>query len=300
MNISYDYYKIFYYVGKNGSFTKAARELGASQPNITRAMNNLESQLGQILFVRSKRGITLTEEGKRLYAHIEKGIKQFFAAETEMKHLKELKVGHISIGVSEIALHEVLLPILKQYREEHPAIYLQISNDSTQAAINSVIRGENDFALVTTPIPAGHNLTCINLCPVTEHLYAGINDLSLKEGSHTLTQLMEYPWISLSTGTSTRKHHEMLFSERGLLFEPMIVTATMDQVLPMVKTGLGIGFIPDSMVPEMETEVYPVSVKEEIQQRYICLAYDGDQMISKASELLLNTIKRKFKVSKEE
>lgn len=294
MNISYDYYKIFYYVGKNGSFTKAARELGASQPNITRAMNNLESQLGQTLFIRSKRGVMLTEEGKKLYAHIEKGIKQFFAAELEMKHLQELKVGNVSIGVSEIALHEVLLPVLKEYLEEHPAIQLKISNDSTQAAIDSVIRGDNDFALVTTPIPGGHHLICHNLCPVTESLYAGSSYKELNFGSFSFTDLMKYPWISLSTGTSTRKHHEMLFSEKGLLFEPMINTATMDQVLPMVKTGLGIGFIPDSMVPELEKEVFPVKLKETIHKRYICLAYDPERIISKASEILLETIKKKY------
>lgn len=57
MNITYDYYRIFYYVAKCGSFTKAAEIIGNSQPNITRAMNNLESQTGLKLFVRNKRGI---------------------------------------------------------------------------------------------------------------------------------------------------------------------------------------------------------------------------------------------------
>ena len=43
MNINFEYYRIFYYVAKYSNFTKAAHALGNSQPNITRAMNCLES-----------------------------------------------------------------------------------------------------------------------------------------------------------------------------------------------------------------------------------------------------------------
>ena len=68
--ISYDYYRIFYYVAQYKSFTKAAEMLDNNQPNITRCMNNLESEIGCKLFVRSNRGITLTPEGERLYEHV--------------------------------------------------------------------------------------------------------------------------------------------------------------------------------------------------------------------------------------
>ena len=44
--ISYDYYRIFYYVAQYKSFTKAAEMLDNNQPNITRCMNNLESEIG--------------------------------------------------------------------------------------------------------------------------------------------------------------------------------------------------------------------------------------------------------------
>lgn len=63
MNVNFEYYKIFYYVAKYGSFTKAARALGSTQPNVTRAMNCLEQQLHNTLFIRTNRGIQLTPEG---------------------------------------------------------------------------------------------------------------------------------------------------------------------------------------------------------------------------------------------
>ena len=53
MYVDWEYYKIFYYVAKYQNFTRAARVLGNNQPNITHAMNRLESQLNCVLFIRS-------------------------------------------------------------------------------------------------------------------------------------------------------------------------------------------------------------------------------------------------------
>lgn len=63
---TYDYYRIFYHVAQQHSFTKAAEVLHNNQPNITRCMNNLETELGCHLFVRSNRGVSLTPEGQKL------------------------------------------------------------------------------------------------------------------------------------------------------------------------------------------------------------------------------------------
>ena len=64
--ITYDYYRIFYFVAQYHSFTKAAEILKNNQPNITRCMNNLESELGCKLFIRSHQGVTLTAEGEKV------------------------------------------------------------------------------------------------------------------------------------------------------------------------------------------------------------------------------------------
>ena len=62
MNITYDYYRIFYYVAKYQSFTLAANALYSSQPNITRSIKRLEFDLGCTLFIRSNKGVELTPE----------------------------------------------------------------------------------------------------------------------------------------------------------------------------------------------------------------------------------------------
>ena len=68
MYISYDYYRIFYYVAKYGNITQAAKILLNNQPNLTRAIKTLESELGCPLFIRNNRGMKLTPEGLSISA----------------------------------------------------------------------------------------------------------------------------------------------------------------------------------------------------------------------------------------
>lgn len=70
MNINYEYYKAFYYVGKYRNLTKAAQALGSSQPNVTRVMKLLEGEIGCQLLLRSNKGIALTEKGELLYERV--------------------------------------------------------------------------------------------------------------------------------------------------------------------------------------------------------------------------------------
>ena len=84
MDINYELYKVFYYVAKYGNITKAAAVLGSNQPNVTRVIKLLESQLSCRLLIREARGISLTEEGKRLYSHVEIACRHLFGAQEEI------------------------------------------------------------------------------------------------------------------------------------------------------------------------------------------------------------------------
>ena len=116
--ITYDYYRIFYYVAQYKSFTKAARALHNNQPNITRCMNNLEQELKCTLFLRSNKGIALTPEGRQLYEHVALAFEQLTIGEEEIRQNGELEHGLVSIGASENALRLILLEKLELFREK--------------------------------------------------------------------------------------------------------------------------------------------------------------------------------------
>lgn len=70
MEISFDYYKVFYEVARSHSITLAASHLCLTQPTVTKYIQNLEAALGCQLFVRSQKGVSMTEEGQRLFRQI--------------------------------------------------------------------------------------------------------------------------------------------------------------------------------------------------------------------------------------
>ena len=148
MNISYEYYRIFYYVAKYKNLTTAAESLHSNQPNISRTIKLLEHELGCQLLIRSNRGISLTPEGEQLFSHVKIAVEQLQTAEEKIKMLTGLQKGLVSIGSSETALYLLLLPVFKEFKETHPNIRIRIQNHLTSQAVESVKQGLVDFAVV--------------------------------------------------------------------------------------------------------------------------------------------------------
>ncbi len=292
MAVTYDYYRIFYHVGKYHSFTRAAKILENSQPNITRAMNNLEAELGCRLFLRSPRGVTLTPEGERLYAHIQVAYEHIRAGETEIASEKDLLSGYLSIGVSEIALHCILLPALRRFRHAYPGIHIQITNHSTSQAINALKSGAVELAVVSTPFGIDKPLQQTRLLPFQDILITGPDYIGHIDKPLKLAELLNYPFICLGRHTKTFEFYDKLFSENGLTLEPDIEAATTDQVIPMVKSGLGFGFVPQSFADDMITrqEIFEVPTVEKIPTRYICLVQDKGRPLSTAAKMMIKML----------
>lgn len=121
MYISYEYYRIFYHVARCGNLTKAAEALQNSQPNLTRAIRNLEAEIGCPLFSRTNRGMILTPEGEGLYRHIKIACTEIEAGEAAVTQSRTLERGNVFLAASEGALRCLLLPVLKGIRKSTPA-----------------------------------------------------------------------------------------------------------------------------------------------------------------------------------
>ena len=218
MNVNFEYYKIFYYVAKYENFTKAARVLGNSQPNITRAMNSLEQQIQSTLFVRTNRGVQLTPEGQRLYTHVSAAMLQLWAAEEELTDSTGLTHGSIAIGASETALNIYLLDKLKEFHMKYPGIRLKIYNHSTPQAIEAVKSGMIDFAVVSTPAAVEAPLKEIVLESFQEVLVGGRTFMALGSQEISLWELKNYPLICLGRETMTFQFYNQAMLLKAFLF----------------------------------------------------------------------------------
>ena len=279
MNITYDYYRIFYYVAKYQSFTLAANALYSSQPNITRSIKKLEFDLGCTLFIRSNKGVELTPEGEKLYSHIKVAFEHIQAGEEELSLEKNLQSGLISISVTEIALHCLMLPVLKDFHKTYPGIRIKISNHSTPQALYSLKVGLSDIAIVTSPVDVSRPLKVIPLKPIKEVAVCSLYFSELAGKELTLEELTNYPLISLEKQTKSYEFYSNYFVKYGLTFNPEIEAATTDQVLPMVKNDLGIGFVPMEFIENDidKNNLLVLDIKEKIPQRNICLVTNTER-----------------------
>lgn len=298
MSITYDYYRIFYFVAKYQNFTQAANALMNNQPNVSRAISNLEHELGCRLFTRSNRGVTLTPEGQKLYRRISIAQRQIEMAQQELSEAKNLQNGVVSIGVSETALHCFLLPRLEQFHQLYPNIHIKISSVLTAQAIASLKAGLVDFAVVNTPTGISRPLKEIPLMPIREILVGGTRFAHLANQTLKFSELANYPLILLNNQTNTRAFYNRIFLEHGLSVIPEIEASVTDQVLPMIQHNLGIGFLPETLVKQslQNGELFEIKLDCTIEARKICLVRDSEYPGSIAARELEKILQSQNKV----
>ena len=285
MNINYDNYRIFYYVAKYGNVTQAANVLCSSQPNVTRAIKNLESQLGLILFVRSNKGMSLTPEGERLYDHVAVAVEQLQLGESELSRDRSLESGIVTVGATETGLRGAVLPTLKRFRKNYPGIRIRIVNYSTPQAIAALNNGAVDFCVVTTPTGIAKPIYEKKLRRFKEIPVAGVGFSHLAGKKMHLSELMSYPFICLGRGTKTYEFYSDYFLKYGIPLHPDMEAATLDQVLPMVRNDLGFGFVPERFLKDsFETgEIVRLDIYEPLPSRNIALLGRVDRPLSIAA-----------------
>lgn len=292
MSVSYEYYKIFYYVARYGSFTRAARVLGNSQPNITRAMNNLEYELDCRLFVRSHRGVRLTEEGEILFNRVKAAQEHLERAESELAAARNLQKGLVTIAASETAIHLVLFRVIQRFNELYPGVQIKLLNCSTPQAIHQLHEETADLAIVTTPVQTGSEILTENVLVSRDILAAGARFAELKGKTLSLQDVSGYPMVCLGPNTSTYELYNQFFAREGIVMETDVEAATADLLAPMIEHGLGLGFVAEVFAgPKLrDGSLFEVKIDRPLPERFLCMMQLRDRKLSHAAESFRDTV----------
>ncbi len=276
MDINYEYYKVFYYVGKYRNITKAAQALGGSQPNVTRVIKLLEGALGCQLLLRSNKGITFTEKGELLYERVSAAFLQIQTAEEELGSSSGQTEGTIVLGTTETALHLLLFQKLKEFKENNPKVRFKIYNYSTKDAVQELTKGAVEISVVTSPVSVGRNFACKKLLSFRESLVCGSNYRGLALERRHLKELSGCPWVCLGKNTVTYDMISDFFLKHGIMLKSDIEVATSDLMIPMIKNNLGIGYVPEPLAqPELEAgTIFEIPVYEKMAPRLVCAVYE--------------------------
>ena len=296
MNIDFELYRIFYTVANNGNITKAALELNISQPAISKSIKNLEDQLGGTLFIRTKRGVILTSEGKEFYNYIKKAIEYITSAENKFTDLINLETGCIRIGISTTLTKEFLLPYLEKFHKLYPNIDIMINTNISSELLTKLRNGLIDIVILNLNNKKYDDdieiIKCkeINDCFVINKDYLNLNNLNL-----SIRDLNDYPLILQTKESNTRKFIDNIAKEHNIILKPNMELASYTLVVTLAKIGFGIGYATKEYIKkELENkELFELKIKETIPPRYIGIALCKNNLPNFSTKKLIEIIKNK-------
>jgi len=115
---------VFESAARNGSFTRAAEELGISQPAVSHAVRLLETELGSVLFNRRNKGVFITQSGKYLMEQVAFGLNVVYQA---VREVRTMSVEHqVTLAVSTATATWWLLPRIARFKKLYPKIELRV------------------------------------------------------------------------------------------------------------------------------------------------------------------------------
>ncbi len=143
--------KYFLAVAREESISKAAETLFVTQPNLSRQMQNLESEIGQQLFVRGNRKITLTEAGRLLRKRAEEIMELYNKTEAELSAPQTDISGDVYIGGGESYAMQLIAKAAQNVRDEYPKVKFHLFSGDSATISERLDKGLIDFGVFIEP-----------------------------------------------------------------------------------------------------------------------------------------------------
>lgn len=147
-----DQLRYFLRVAERGNFTRAAEDLLISQPALSRSIQKLEEELGQPVFERKSRSVSLTDAGSLLQARAQQVLS--ILEDTKAEITDDGQSGRIRIGAIPTIAPYFLPDVLRQFSEQYPKATVIVHENTTDNLLKSCTQGEIDLAILALPIPA--------------------------------------------------------------------------------------------------------------------------------------------------
>ena len=261
--VNLELYRVFYTVAKCGSLTRAAEELYISQPAVSQAIKQLETQLGGQLFNRTHKGMELSETGgKQIFPIVEKALKLFDQAESKYSELKDTATGIVRICASDTVSTHFLLPYIKEYHEKHPNVNLILQNCTSSETIEMLKNGKGDIGFVNLPLDDSDVHLSNIVMQLHDTFVCSEKFKELTDGIIELKRLQDYPLLMLELSTATRQAIVSFAHSQGIHLHPEIELASLELMTSLAKNGIGIACIPREFVKhELEEEKSLLEIK---------------------------------------
>ena len=260
--VNLELYRIFYVVAKEKNITKASQVLNISQPAVTKHIKNLEYELGEELFIRTKKGVILNEYGKKIFFNVKSALNLIEDAENTLEDTKNNHSVTIRIGASTTLAKKYLIKYIEKFHDKYPNIIFDIHTDSTHDLIKKLKIGDIDFILSKFPSNIDYDLKYQKIDSMEYVFVASKKYNRLTKKSISVKDLEKYDIIVQKYPSNSRENADDFFKENKLNIIPKMNIASSNLLTSFIKMGYGIGYVTDIYVKdELEkNEIYKINV----------------------------------------
>lgn len=286
MNQNLNYYKVFYTAAKYKNISKAADALFISQPAISKTLSKLEESLNCTLFQRTSRGIILTAEGQILFERIQEAFQIIDAGEEELRHMNELELGQIRIGVSTTLCKYILLPYLQSFIQKYPNIRIAIECQSTLHTMELLENGSIDVGLIGSSKP-NRTIHFMELRQIQDTFVAAPSYLQHNSIpiSNPKDMFLSANLMLLNEENISRQYIDDYLYQNQMKTNQILEVGTMDLLIEFARIGLGIACVIQEFVEKELKNGYLIEIPmpHPIKKRSVGFAYSRSHAPSKAT-----------------
>lgn len=285
MNVDLELYKVFYVVAKNKHMTRASEELHISQPAISQSIKKLEDQLGGTLFLRSNKGMELTEEGKMFYEYVKGALELIGNAENEFTSFKDLSKGEIKVGCSTTLTKLILMDALENFHKDYPNININIVNGLTSNLINDLKLGKLDFVIFNESNVKENNLYLEKIKELKQGFV--YNPDYYTDNVKTFSDLNKLPLILQNGESNSRKLLDYIALQKHVKLIPRMEVVSQELISEFANIGLGVGFVIIDLANRNFKNLKELEINKTIPNINVYLALNKSVLLTFASKKFL-------------
>ncbi|HUO07682.1 MAG TPA: LysR substrate-binding domain-containing protein [Phycisphaerae bacterium] len=281
--------RAFVEVVRQGGFSRAAKVVSATQSAVSKAVAQLEGELGLQLLERIGHRSTLTAAGEIVYR---RGLALLAGRDdllAELEELRGLTRGILRLGLPPVGSHTLFAPLFAVYRRRYPGVEIQLVEHGSKRLQEMVLAGELDLA--ASPLPVGEDFEVKDVrCEPVDLLVAADDPLAKRSGVK-LEAVKELPFILFEVGFALNTI--ILDACRQSGFTPTVTARSgqIDFILELVAAKVGVGFLPRMIVEERPHRgVCNIAIASPLIEWHMVMIWRREGYLSHASKAWLDLV----------